>query len=129
MKIDPRSDRIALHYTGDEGGSPAISGVPARDLTENDIARLVYIEHGELRGAAREATIDKLIDRLSEGPYRRTDPAKSPANKRSTKPTLKTSVAVTEHVSAEAGGDSSSTAGDGPNSPTPAAAPASEPEA
>jgi hypothetical protein len=72
VKIDPRSDRIALHYTGSEAGEPAISGVPARDLTENDVDRLVFVEHGELKGAARQASVDKLLDRLTDGPYRRT---------------------------------------------------------
>lgn len=75
MKIDPRSDRVALHYQGDESGRPFISGVPARDLTENDIARLVTIAHGQLRGAAHQAAVDALVDRLAAGPYRRTPPA------------------------------------------------------
>lgn len=74
MKIDPRSDRVALHYTGSEAGEPAVSGVPARDLTENDLARLVFIEHGDLSGAARAAASDKLVDRLTSGPYRKTPP-------------------------------------------------------
>jgi len=87
VKIDPRSDRIALHYTGNDAGEPAISGVPARDLTENDIARLLTIEHGDgLRGAARTGAIDKLVDELTAGPYRRTAPsAKAPARQRSNK--------------------------------------------
>ena len=74
MKIDPRSARIALHYTGNDAGEPAISGVPARDLTENDIARLVYVEHGDLSGAAHAASVEKLVDRLTDGPYRKTAP-------------------------------------------------------
>lgn len=75
MKIDPRSDRIALHYTGSDAGEPAISGVPARDLTENDIARLVFVDHGDLSGAAHQNATDKLVDRLTAGPYRKTPPA------------------------------------------------------
>lgn len=75
MKIDPRSDRIALHYTGSDAGEPAISGVPARDLTENDVARLVFVDHGDLSGAAATNATDKLVDRLTDGPYRKTQPA------------------------------------------------------
>ena len=77
MKIDPRSDSIALHYTGNEAGEPAISGVPARDLTHNDVARLVFVEHGEIRRAARQAAVDKLVDELAAGPYRKTASAVS----------------------------------------------------
>lgn len=70
--IDPRSDKVVLHYTGDDAGSPAVFGVPARDLTENDVARLVYVEHGELSGAAATSATDALLERLLAGPYRRT---------------------------------------------------------
>jgi hypothetical protein len=86
VKIDPRSDSIALHYTGNEAGEPAISGVPARDLTQNDVARLVLIEHGDLRGAARQAAIDKLVDGLLEGPYRKTAPASKKASSKKPAP-------------------------------------------
>lgn len=79
MKIDPRSARIALHYTGSDAGEPAISGVPARDLTENDVARLVYVEHGDLSGAAENNATEKLVDRLLAGPYRKTAPEPSAA--------------------------------------------------
>lgn len=85
MKIDPRRDRIALHYTGNDAGEPAISGVPARDLTENDVARLVYVQHGELSGAAFEKATDKLADELTDGPYRRTPPPDTAATS-ATKP-------------------------------------------
>lgn len=44
--LDPRSDAIALHYRGDEAGEPNIPGVPARDLTENDLCRLVFVRSG-----------------------------------------------------------------------------------
>ena len=74
MKIDPRSDKVALHYTGNDAGEPAISGVPARDLTENDLARLVRIEHGDISGAAHANATDKLVDGLLAGPYRKTAP-------------------------------------------------------
>lgn len=39
MHVDPRSDTIVLRYVGD--GRP-ISGVPARDLSEHDLARLAH---------------------------------------------------------------------------------------
>lgn len=85
MKIDPRSDRIALHYTGNDAGEPAISGVPARDLTENDIDRLVYVEHGDgLHGAAYQAAVDKKLDELREGPYRVTP--EQPKSSKAAKP-------------------------------------------
>lgn len=74
MKIDPASTRIALFYTGNEAGEPHVSGVPARDLTENDIAWLVGRAHGDLAGAAFDKASDKLVDDLTAGPYRRTAP-------------------------------------------------------
>ncbi len=75
MKIDPRSDKVALYYTGTDAGEPSISGVPARDLTENDVARLVYVEHGDMSGAAHEKSADKVVDQLTDGPYRKTKPS------------------------------------------------------
>lgn len=74
MSIDPRSDKVALYYTGNEAGEPSLSGVPARDLTENDLARLVYVEHGALSGAAHDNAVEKITDRLTAGPYRKTEP-------------------------------------------------------
>lgn len=107
MSLDPRSDRIVLHYTGDESGQPYISGVPARDLTENDVARLLFVEHGdELHGAAQSAAVGKLYDRLTAGPYRRTEPSKPAA-----KPARKAPAPAPE-----------------PESTNPPAPPASEPE-
>lgn len=79
MKVDPRSDKVALHYTGSDAGEPNISGVPARDLTENDIARQVYIHHGDISGAAFLNATEKLVDRLTEGPYRKTPPPAEPS--------------------------------------------------
>ena len=38
--LDPRSTRIALVYTGDDAGHPYLSGIPARNLTENDVCHL-----------------------------------------------------------------------------------------
>lgn len=38
--MDATSAEIAAHYTGSDAGEPFISGVPARDLSENDVVRL-----------------------------------------------------------------------------------------
>lgn len=75
MKIDPRSAKTALYYTGTDAGEPSISGVPARDLSENDLARLVYIQHGDISGAAHEKSAEAIVDRLTAGPYRKTKPS------------------------------------------------------
>lgn len=80
MSIDPTSTKVVLRYTGTDAGVPAISGVPARDLTENDLARLVYVEHGDLSGAAFDTATDKIVDQLLAGPYRKT-PAEPSASK------------------------------------------------
>lgn len=46
--FDPRSEDVVLEYQGrpaegdDPGWEPVLFGVPARDLTEHDICRLVY---------------------------------------------------------------------------------------
>ena len=48
--FDPRSETVVLEYRGreatddDAGWQPALGGIPARDLTEADIARLVYAQ-------------------------------------------------------------------------------------
>lgn len=81
MSVDPRSAKVALYYTGTDAGEPSISGVPARDLSENDVARLVYIEHGELSGAAFDNATDKIVDRLTDGPYRKTPAEPSATSK------------------------------------------------
>jgi hypothetical protein len=36
---------VVLAYTGDESGSPWIPGVPAADLTDHDLARLVFVDN------------------------------------------------------------------------------------
>lgn len=41
--IDHRSAATALTYTGDAEGNPSLRGVPARNLSHADIARLVYV--------------------------------------------------------------------------------------
>lgn len=38
--MDPTSATVVLTYLGDDSGEPHVSGVPARDLTENDVVRL-----------------------------------------------------------------------------------------
>src|SRR5690349_5641329 len=46
--FDPRSDTVVLEYRGREATDqvpawqPSLGGIPARDLTEADICRLVY---------------------------------------------------------------------------------------
>lgn len=43
-EFDPRSETVVLAYQGDDAGSPALGGIPARDLTEADICRIVYAQ-------------------------------------------------------------------------------------
>lgn len=97
MSIDPTSDKVALYYTGDESGQPYVQGVPARDLTENDLHRLYVVERAsvepeyevdadgrpvaqpipELSGAAYDSVIEAIVARLREGPYQVTEPSKA----------------------------------------------------
>ena len=42
-----------LRYTGDDEGVPFVMGVPARNLTDDDLAALVGGRHGKDRGAVR----------------------------------------------------------------------------
>lgn len=78
--MDPRSEKVALYYTGSDPDREYVPGVPARDLTEADIARQLYIRHGgkALSGAAESNASAALLDELAAGPYRRTKP-ESPA--------------------------------------------------
>jgi hypothetical protein len=46
--LDPRSARVVLTYTGNNAGEPSIASVPARDLTENDLCRLLLEQGGKL---------------------------------------------------------------------------------
>ena len=41
--MDPTSAAVVAHYTGSDAGEPFITGIPARDLSENDISRLAEI--------------------------------------------------------------------------------------
>lgn len=67
MKIDPRSPRIVLTYTGNDAGDLYLSGIPARDLSENDLAALAV---------RADTSTDALIDELLTGPYRKSTPTK-----------------------------------------------------
>jgi hypothetical protein len=67
VKIDPTSTSIVLRYTGTDAGEPFISGIPASDLTENDLARLA-----SRRGDDTEKGLDQLVAELVAGPYRKT---------------------------------------------------------
>lgn len=42
-----------LRYTGDEEGAPFVMGVPARNLTDDDLAELVGDRFGKDRGAVK----------------------------------------------------------------------------
>lgn len=42
LAFDPRSEAVVLTYLGSDEGVPALGGIPARDLTQADISRLVY---------------------------------------------------------------------------------------
>lgn len=90
--IDPRSDRIVLHFTGPR----AVAGVPARDLHGGDLNRIVYTrahraiewerrdEDGNApdrpRAIATKAQLGALFTELLEtGSYRKTAPKDEPA--------------------------------------------------
>lgn len=87
--FDPRSDRIVLRYLGSPGGVPALVGIPARDLTEHDVARLVYAkalsnydggsvlpDPGEPDQEACRALVALLVERAL---YTTEIPAREPA--------------------------------------------------
>lgn len=42
--FDPRSEAVVLAYQGTDEGIPHLLGIPSRDLTSADIARLVYAD-------------------------------------------------------------------------------------
>ncbi len=69
MKLDPSSTRVILRYTGSDAGEPHIGGIPARDLTEHDVAHLLT------RVGRTDA--DAFIAELLSGPYRKPAPAAS----------------------------------------------------
>ena len=47
--IDPRSAVTTLTYTGDSSGFPHIGGIPARDLSDSDLARIAWARLGDDR--------------------------------------------------------------------------------
>lgn len=103
MSYDPSSDKIALYYTGDDSGQPSIVNVPARDLTESDMARLE-----EIQGSDPE-------EGLLAGPYRKTKPKdwQSPEEKASVAAKASANeddTSATESVPAEASGASANPA-------------------
>jgi hypothetical protein len=80
MALDPRSDKVVLYYTGDDEGVPALANVPTRDLTENDVARLLQVENTDRPEDETRVTENALLKRLLDGPYRKTKPDR-PADK------------------------------------------------
>lgn len=46
-----------LHYTGDDEGVPFVMGVPARNLTDDDISALVGGRFGDDRGAVKRTLV------------------------------------------------------------------------
>jgi hypothetical protein len=80
MALDPRSDKVALYYAGDEEGNPSLVNVPARDLTEADLARLLYVENVDRADDETRVTEAALTKRLLDGPYRKTKPDRPARN-------------------------------------------------
>lgn len=50
-----------LRYTGDDEGVPFVMGVPARNLTDDDLTPLVGGRHGDDRGAVKRSLIKSGI--------------------------------------------------------------------
>lgn len=76
----PAREPVALYYTGNASGEPHIHGIPARDLTRADVARLAYVESVR---TGKRVTAKALTAQLADTPlYRITNPARStPARK------------------------------------------------
>jgi hypothetical protein len=71
MRVNPASTRLVLEYVGD--GRP-ISGVPARDLTEHDLARLT---HKRSLSVVNEVVGQPVDPKKPKGPkIERPDPLK-----------------------------------------------------
>lgn len=107
-KIDPTSDAIVFVHDGSERGA---AGAPARDLTENDIARLAYrrsvaavtddvgrpidpddpeagvIERPDPRKPDPEVVDEILAELEASGRYARPERKKASAKKSSETPT------------------------------------------
>jgi hypothetical protein len=67
-----------LRYTGNEEGVPFVMGVPARDLTDDDLEALAGGRHGKDRAAVKRAL-------LATGIYSESKPAASTADSKSDK--------------------------------------------
>jgi hypothetical protein len=61
-----------LRYTGNEEGVPFVMGVPARDLTDDDLGALTGGRHGKDKAAVKRAL-------LATGIYSESKPAASSA--------------------------------------------------
>lgn len=74
--LDPRSAAVALVFTGEPGvpAAGAPTGTPARDLTENDLASLVYSRSLGLVAKVVGTPIDP--DDPEKGDHVRPDPRK-----------------------------------------------------
>ena len=76
-------ERVVLYYTGDPE-TQYVSGVPADDLTEHDVARLVYVstvQDGKPGLGPDDGGFDKArdakVEELARLPfYRKTAPSK-----------------------------------------------------
>ena len=69
---------MTLRYTGDDEGTPYVMGVPARDLSDDDLDELT----GGRLGKDAEAVAKNLI---ATGIYAEPKPAASKAGSKSTK--------------------------------------------
>ncbi len=65
-----------LRYTGDEEGAPYVMGVPARDLTDDDLSALVG-SLGNDRGAVKRALVKSGM--YAEASKSKTEAASEPA--------------------------------------------------
>lgn len=84
-EVDVRSADPLLFYTGDGDGRPFVTGVPARDLSGNDLARVAWVrsdrsEENPVRLASPDdvdqETLAALRDELiATGIYTTTAPA------------------------------------------------------
>lgn len=64
-KAAPKGDQVELHYLGNEAGEPHLDGIPATDLTADQLDALVTQRDGIEAGAdgfdeARAALVDYL---------------------------------------------------------------------
>jgi hypothetical protein len=71
-----------LRYTGDDEGVPFVMGVPARNLTDDDLTALVGGRHGANRGAVKRTLTKTGIYALvsqSKADKPKTEAASEPA--------------------------------------------------